>query len=56
MKEGKRKGGIISLYGAKKFGHRSHVRFEHLCKNKGFKEWIDRDLRRLRRKYLRGGV
>jgi len=43
---------LLPLSGAKRFGHRSHVRFEHLCRNKGFQEWLDRDLERLRKKYL----
>jgi len=35
---------LLPLSWAKRFGYRSHVRFEHLCRNKGFQEWLDRDL------------
>ena len=42
----------LPLAGAKRFGHRSHVRFEHLCRNKGFQDWLYKDLERLKRKYL----
>ena len=37
--------------GAKRFGHKSHVRAEHLYRNRAFQDWMERDLVRLRRLY-----
>lgn len=36
---------------AKRFGHRSHIRLEHLYRNKTFQHWLERDLIRLKRMY-----